>query len=85
MTKKKASFCSETPSVIEAEATICRLSAERFYLLSAAVAQTHDRDWLEKHLPRDGGVQVVDVTTGWGVLVVAGNGVLAAPTSASVR
>jgi dimethylglycine dehydrogenase len=57
---------------IEAEATICRLAADRFYLLSAAVAQTHDMDWLEKHLPRDGSVRLVDVTTGWGVLVVAG-------------
>jgi dimethylglycine dehydrogenase len=57
---------------IESEATICRLAADRFYLLTAAVAQTHDYDWLTKHLPRDGGVTLVDITTGWGVLVVAG-------------
>jgi dimethylglycine dehydrogenase len=57
---------------IEAEATICRLADDRFYLLSAAVAQTHDKDWLEKHMPSDGSVQLADITGGWGVLVVAG-------------
>ncbi|MEX2297840.1 MAG: glycine cleavage T C-terminal barrel domain-containing protein, partial [Dongiaceae bacterium] len=57
---------------IESEATICRLADDRFYLLSAAVAQTHDKDWLEKHMPGDGSVQLADITGGWGVLVVAG-------------
>ncbi len=57
---------------IECEFTATRLDAERYYLLSAAVAQIHDRDWLMQHLREGEAVAVRDVTDAYAVLVVAG-------------
>ncbi|MFO0996824.1 MAG: FAD-dependent oxidoreductase [Alphaproteobacteria bacterium] len=56
---------------IECEGTIARLGSDRFYVVTAAAAQLHDRDWLERHCPeRD--VRIEDVTLRDGVLVLAG-------------
>ena len=57
---------------IECEATITRLDEERFYVLSAIVAQLHDLDWLTQHVEPGEDVRVADVTDGIGVLVLAG-------------
>jgi dimethylglycine dehydrogenase len=57
---------------IECECTITRLGPERFYLLSALVAELHDLDWLVQHVAEGEAVTVEDVTHGYGVLVVAG-------------
>ncbi len=57
---------------IEGEATVTRLQENRYYLLSAIVAQLHDHDWLVQHI-RDGeDVTVSDVTDDYSVLVIAG-------------
>ncbi len=57
---------------VECEATVTRLAADRFYLLSAALAQVHDRDWLERQR-RDGeAVAIEDVTDRYATLVLAG-------------
>jgi len=55
-----------------AEFTITRLSEERFYLVSAAGAHSHDWDELRRRLPADGSVRLDDVTTRYGTLVLAG-------------
>jgi len=57
---------------IECECTITRLGRDRFYLLSALVAELHDLDWLVQHVAADEAVTVEDVTQRIGVLVVAG-------------
>ncbi|MEE8544537.1 MAG: FAD-dependent oxidoreductase [Alphaproteobacteria bacterium] len=57
---------------IEGECTITRLGEGRFYLLSAIVAELHDRDWLVQHMAEGEEVTIEDVTDRWGVLVVAG-------------
>ncbi len=57
---------------IETEATLVRWSAERFYAMTAAVAQLHDLDWLQRHLPADGRVHLADVTLRDGCLILAG-------------
>ncbi len=54
------------------EFTITRLAADRFYLISAAVAGRHDFDLLWRDCPADGSVRIEDVTLNKGVLVVAG-------------
>jgi len=57
---------------IEAEITVTRLSAEHFYVLSAAAAQLHDFDqlnWRKRDRER---VMIADVTDDYGVLVLAG-------------
>lgn len=57
---------------IESEITVTRLGLEHFYVLSAAVAQLHDKDQLEWR-KRDGErVTIADVTDDYGVLVLAG-------------
>ena len=57
---------------VRAEFTLTRLSAERFYLVSAGALETHDYDSLVKLLPTDGSVTLTKVTTQYGVLVLAG-------------
>src|SRR5262249_39136933 len=44
----------------------------RFLVLSAAVAELHDLDWLASHAPTDGSVTIENVTPRWGVLILAG-------------
>ena len=57
---------------IECEFTVTRLGENRFYLLSAAVVQLRNLDWLVQHLGEDENVAVKDVTDDYGVLVLAG-------------
>ncbi len=57
---------------IECDVTVTRLAPERFLVVSAAVAELHDLDWLRRHAPTDGSVTVEDVTARWGVLILAG-------------
>lgn len=69
---------------IESEMTITRLATDRFYVLSAAVAQLHDMDQLRWRLQPGERVTVTDVTDDYGVLVLAGpksRDVLAAVTT----
>ena len=57
---------------IECDVTVTRLAPERFLVLSAAVAELHDLDWLRRHAPADGSVTIENVTARWGVLILAG-------------
>lgn len=57
---------------VRAEFTLTRIGRERFYLVSAGALEAHDFDVLEKLLPADGSVRIDKVTTGRGVLVLAG-------------
>jgi dimethylglycine dehydrogenase len=57
---------------IESEFTITRLAGDRFYLLSAAVAELRDLDLLKLGLRADENVTVTNVTEDYGVLIVAG-------------
>jgi dimethylglycine dehydrogenase len=57
---------------IECDVTVTRLAPERFLVLSAAVAELHDLDWLQRHAPADGSVTIENVTARWGVLILVG-------------
>jgi dimethylglycine dehydrogenase len=57
---------------IECDVTVTRLAPDRFLVLSAAVAELHDLDWLARHAPTDGSVTIENVTPRWGVLILAG-------------
>ena len=73
---------------IESEITITRLADDRFYLLSAAVAQLHDMDQLRWRLRPGERVRIDDVTDAYGTLVLAGpraRDVLAACTQADLQ
>lgn len=57
---------------IESEVTITRLGPEQFYVLSAAAAQVHDKDQLERRRRFGEHVTIADVTDEYGVLVLVG-------------
>ncbi len=57
---------------IESEMTITRLSADHYYVLSAAVAQLHDFDQLSWRRRTQEDVTITDVTDAFGTLVLAG-------------
>ncbi len=57
---------------IESEMTITRLAPDRFFVLSAIVAEQHDLDWLQQHIAPKENVTVTDVTEDYGALAVAG-------------
>ncbi|HEY7766378.1 MAG TPA: FAD-dependent oxidoreductase, partial [Aestuariivirgaceae bacterium] len=62
-----------TPSgYIESEITVTRLGADRFYLLSAAVAELHDLDQLHCRLRPGEQATIRNVTSDYGCLVLAG-------------
>jgi dimethylglycine dehydrogenase len=57
---------------IESELTITRLSAEHFYVLSAAAAQLYDMDQLSWRQQAGDAVKLQDVSDDYGVLILAG-------------
>ncbi|TDJ27464.1 MAG: FAD-dependent oxidoreductase, partial [Gammaproteobacteria bacterium] len=57
---------------VHGEFTILREAADSFYLVSAGIYQRLDHDWLWRHMPRDSSVQMINLTSAKGVLVVAG-------------
>jgi len=57
---------------IFAEATIARRGEDRFYLVSAAAAEMHDLDWLERHAPSNGSVVIENLTGRYGALLLTG-------------
>ncbi len=62
-------FLNQHGNII-AEATIAKLSEERYWYGSAAAAEWHDRDWLNQYKPND--VALTEKTTTHTTLVVAG-------------
>jgi len=63
-------FCNKQGGIV-GEATITRLAEDRFWLLSAAPAEWHDRDWLNAHRPEDG-VEIQNLTASHQCLALAG-------------
>jgi dimethylglycine dehydrogenase len=57
---------------IESELTITRLTANHFYVLSAAAAQLYDMDQLSWRKKENEHVSITDITDDYGVLVLAG-------------
>jgi sarcosine dehydrogenase len=57
---------------IEADVTITRLAADRFYFVTGSALGVRDRSTLERHLPADGSVAIVDRTSARSVLTLCG-------------
>ncbi|HXV24874.1 MAG TPA: FAD-dependent oxidoreductase [Alphaproteobacteria bacterium] len=55
-----------------AEASIAALGSDRYWVMSGATAEWHDRDWLTARLPKEGGVALTNVTPHYDTLVLAG-------------
>jgi len=50
---------------IECDFTVARLGEQRFSIVTGTAFGNHDREWIRRHLPDDGSVQVQDVTSAW--------------------
>ncbi|WP_436644177.1 GcvT family protein [Microbaculum sp. FT89] len=57
---------------IECDLTVARLSPDRYYIVTGTGFATHDLDWIRRNIPAGLNVQVVDVSSGYGVLSVMG-------------
>ena len=57
---------------VRTEFTIMRDGRHAFYLVSSGAAERYDHDLLLKQMPDDGSVQIDNVTTAHGVLVLVG-------------
>ena len=57
---------------IVTEMSVMALGEDSFLLITAALAQWHDRDWLAKHLPADGAVTITDETEAFSCQVLTG-------------
>ena len=64
-------LCNERGG-IEADVTITRLADDRFYFVTGSALGVRDRSTLERHLPADGSVEIVDQTSAKAVLNVCG-------------
>jgi glycine cleavage system aminomethyltransferase T/glycine/D-amino acid oxidase-like deaminating enzyme len=50
---------------IECDFTVARLGEERFGIVTGTAFGNHDREWMRRHLPEGGGVELADVTSQW--------------------
>jgi hypothetical protein len=57
---------------IECDLTVGRFDEERFSIVTGTAFGNHDREWIRRHLPADGSVQVHDVTSQWACFGVWG-------------
>ncbi|SLN70256.1 4-methylaminobutanoate oxidase (formaldehyde-forming) [Roseovarius albus] len=65
-------YFADSRGKIITEVTIIRFGEDDFMLMTAAVAQWHDYEFLLKSLPSDGSLTLTDVTRDWSTLLVAG-------------
>lgn len=64
-------LCNERGG-IEADLTITRLTEDRFYIVTGTGFAVHDRNWIERHMPRDGTVYLTDLTSARAVINLCG-------------
>jgi 4-methylaminobutanoate oxidase (formaldehyde-forming) len=64
-------LCNERGG-IEADVTITRLAADRFYFVTGSALGVRDRSTIERHLPGDGSALIVDHTSAKAVLNLCG-------------
>ena len=57
---------------IECDFTVARLADERFSIVTGTAFGNHDLEWIRRHLPADGGVELRDVTSAWSCFGVWG-------------
>lgn len=79
-------MCNDTGGT-EADVTFIRLGEDRFYMITGSGFGVHDSDWIRRHLPKDGSVQMLDMTSGKAVINIVGphsRDVLAAASESDV-
>lgn len=66
-----AQLCNEQGG-IEADLTITRLGDQHFYIVTGSGFGTRDADWIRRHIPSDGSVHLVEVTSAYAVVNLCG-------------
>jgi len=66
-----AQLCNDAGG-IEADLTITRLGRNHFYIVTGAGFGTHDADWIRRHMPKDGSVHLIEVTSARAVINICG-------------
>lgn len=82
-----AYFADEQGRIVT-EMSIMAREEDAFTLITAAVAQWHDREWLEKHLPAGSEISIVDVTDRFSCQILTGpasRAILAAVSDADLQ
>ncbi|MFI0846617.1 FAD-dependent oxidoreductase [Mesorhizobium sp. IMUNJ 23232] len=64
-------FADEQGRIVT-EMSIMALDEDFFFLITAAVAQSHDFEWLAKNLPQDREITLVDVTENFSCQILSG-------------
>ncbi len=65
-------YFTDSRGRIVTEVTIIRFGEDDFWLMTAAVAQWHDFEFLKARLPVDGSLSMTDITTDWSTALVTG-------------
>lgn len=66
-----AQLCNDQGGT-ESDLTITRLGDEHFYIVTGSAFGTHDTDWIRRHMPKDGTIQLIDMTSARGVINICG-------------
>lgn len=65
-------YFTDSRGRIVTEMTIIRFGEDDFWLMTAAVAQWHNFEFLKKALPAGGGLELTDITKQWSTHLVTG-------------
>lgn len=65
-------YFSDDKGRIVTEMSVMMLDEDFFFLITAATAQWHDLEWLQKHLPADAAFTLDDVTTQFSCQILTG-------------
>ncbi len=65
-------YFTDSRGRIVTEVTIIRWGDDDFWIMTAAVAQWHDFEFLQSRLPEDGSLELVDITTDWSTHLLTG-------------
>ena len=65
-------YFTDSRGRIVTEVTIIRFGEDDFWIMTAAVAQWHDFEYLHYRLPADGSLTMTDITKEWSTLLVTG-------------
>ncbi len=65
-------YFTDSRGRIVTEVTIIRWGEDDFWIMTAAVAQWHDFEYLQNRLPADGSLELTDITTDWSTHLLTG-------------
>jgi len=65
-------YFSDDKGRIVTEMSVMMLDQDFFFLITAATAQWHDFEWLQKHLPKDAAFTIDDVTESFSCQILSG-------------